>query len=251
MKIQRHLLVDDEHDADPDDRGPRDVHRRHRRQLRRPRLPERGIHGLAEQRGRVGDVQRGNEPRRRDGDELNRQAPEGRERDDVADRRVVVAVAEPEPHQEDDHRRDVHRRVEHVARLDEHGALEEEVLQPVFAREGAAPARRRRCADRPRSRGSPSAPRSCRRPATARRARARSRARVANGPNRANHLRCDARAATSGRADHRAGLDRDVPRHPAEAHAPASRGRPSTFSPRMLRCTSLVPPPIVSARAYM
>ena len=31
--------------------------------------------------------------------------------------------------------------------------------------------------------------------------------------------------------------------------AHGSRGRPRTFSPRMLRCTSLVPPPIVSARA--
>ena len=33
-----------------------------------------------------------------------------------------------------------------------------------------------------------------------------------------------------------------------QVHA-GSRGRPSTFSPRMLRWTSLVPPPIVSARA--
>ncbi len=102
-------------DRDADDRRPRDVYRRHRRELRGSRLAERGIHRLSEPGRRVDDAQRGDEPRRRDRDELDRQAPQRCERDDVADGRVVVAVAEPEPHQEDPHRRDVHRRVEDVA----------------------------------------------------------------------------------------------------------------------------------------
>ena len=83
-----------------------------------PDLPNAGYTACPNERGRVDDVQRGNQPRRRDRDELDRQAPQRGERDDVADRRVVVAVAEPQPHQEDAHRRDVHRRVEDVARLD-------------------------------------------------------------------------------------------------------------------------------------
>ena len=78
-----------DHDADADDHCPRHVHRRHGRELR----GTRSCRTTDTPSGRTArvcpDVQPRNEPRRRNRDQLDREAPQRRERDAHCERRVV------------------------------------------------------------------------------------------------------------------------------------------------------------------
>ena len=148
-----------------------------------PFLPNDGIHGLAEERGRVEHVQRGHEPRRRDRDELDREAPQRRERDDVADRRVLRrgggTRATAGTASSTGCARSRSRRCTPGSAA---SLFRNRCCSAAFAREVQHAFEVPDAVGRRRSRRRPSPPRSCRRRATARRAPARSRARAANAP---------------------------------------------------------------------